>query len=84
MNNPIIELNLREFCEAAALLDVHVIEIVEHGILEPHGAAPRIGVSLTTNWSLPGAPQAAARIGIGMGRRCPGAGPARGSATVAR
>ncbi|CAH0314686.1 MULTISPECIES: chaperone modulator CbpM [Pseudomonas] len=40
MNNPIIELNLREFCEAAALLDVHVIEIVEHGILEPHGAAP--------------------------------------------
>jgi chaperone modulatory protein CbpM len=40
MNNPIIELNLLEFCEAAALADVHVIEIVEHGILEPHGAAP--------------------------------------------
>ncbi|MFW9268626.1 chaperone modulatory protein CbpM [Pseudomonas sp. D2-30] len=40
MNDPIIELNLMEFCEAAALADVHVIEIVEHGILEPHGAAP--------------------------------------------
>lgn len=41
MNNPIIELNLSEFCEAAALQDVHVIEIVAHGILEPHGAAPK-------------------------------------------
>ncbi|MCE0463109.1 MULTISPECIES: chaperone modulator CbpM [Pseudomonas] len=40
MNNPIVELNLTEFCEAAALADVHVIEIVEHGILEPHGNAP--------------------------------------------
>lgn len=40
MSNPIIELNLREFCEAASLADVHVIEIVEHGILEPEGTVP--------------------------------------------
>jgi chaperone modulatory protein CbpM len=40
MNNPIIELTLTEFCEATALQDVHVIEIVAHGILEPHGTTP--------------------------------------------
>ncbi|MDB5997937.1 MAG: chaperone modulatory protein CbpM, partial [Pseudomonas sp.] len=36
MSNPlIVQLDLAEFCEATDLSDVYVIEIVEHGILEP-------------------------------------------------
>jgi chaperone modulatory protein CbpM len=42
MSNPlIVQLDMAEFCEATDLSDVYVIEIVEHGILEPQGTAPR-------------------------------------------
>lgn len=42
MSNPlIVQLDMAEFCEAADLSDVYVIEIVEHGILEPQGTQPR-------------------------------------------
>ena len=42
MSDPVIvQLDLAEFCEATELSDVHVIEIVEHGILEPQGAEPK-------------------------------------------
>ncbi|MFJ7314146.1 chaperone modulator CbpM [Pseudomonas sp. NPDC098747] len=42
MSSPlIVQLDMAEFCEAADLSDVYVIEIVEHGILEPQGALPR-------------------------------------------
>lgn len=42
MSNPlIVQLDLEEFCEASDLSDVYVIEIVEHGILEPQGAEPQ-------------------------------------------
>ena len=42
MSNPlIVQLDMAEFCEATDLSDVYVIEIVEHGILEPQGAQPR-------------------------------------------
>ncbi|MFJ2464705.1 chaperone modulator CbpM [Pseudomonas sp. NPDC087615] len=42
MSSPlIVQLDMAEFCEAADLSDVYVIEIVEHGILEPQGEQPR-------------------------------------------
>jgi len=42
MSSPlIVQLDMAEFCEAADLSDVYVIEIVEHGILEPQGKQPR-------------------------------------------
>ena len=42
MSSPlIVQLDMAEFCEATELSDVYVIEIVEHGILEPQGAQPR-------------------------------------------
>ncbi|MFP0194810.1 MULTISPECIES: chaperone modulator CbpM [unclassified Pseudomonas] len=42
MSSPlIVQLDMAEFCEAADLADVCVIEIVEHGILEPQGSQPR-------------------------------------------
>jgi chaperone modulatory protein CbpM len=42
MSSPlIVQLDLAEFCEATDLTDVYVIEIVEHGILEPQGAQPK-------------------------------------------
>ena len=41
MSSPlIVQLDLAEFCEATDLSDVYVIEIVEHGILEPQGQKP--------------------------------------------
>jgi hypothetical protein len=41
MSNPlIVQLDMAEFCEATDLSDVYVIEIVEHGILEPQGRQP--------------------------------------------
>lgn len=41
MSNPlIVQLDMAEFCEATELSDVYVIEIVEHGILEPQGQKP--------------------------------------------
>lgn len=42
MSSPlIVHLDLAEFCEATDLSDVYVIEIVEHGILEPQGKQPK-------------------------------------------
>ncbi|MBV4460568.1 chaperone modulatory protein CbpM [Pseudomonas sp. COR58] len=42
MSSPlIVQLDMAEFCEATDLSDAYVIEIVEHGILEPQGAQPR-------------------------------------------
>ncbi|RON58459.1 chaperone modulator CbpM [Pseudomonas frederiksbergensis] len=42
MSSPlIVHLDMAEFCEATDLSDVYVIEIVEHGILEPQGSAPK-------------------------------------------
>lgn len=42
MSNPlIVQLDLAQFCEATELSDVYVIEIVEHGILEPQGSVPQ-------------------------------------------
>ncbi|MGY2261525.1 chaperone modulator CbpM [Pseudomonas sp. SDO55104_S430] len=42
MSSPlIVELSMTEFCEATDLSDVYVIEIVEHGILEPQGSVPK-------------------------------------------
>ncbi|SED33585.1 chaperone modulator CbpM [Pseudomonas migulae] len=42
MSNPlIVQLDMAEFCEATELSDVYVIEIVEHGILEPQGKQPK-------------------------------------------
>ncbi|MBN3964564.1 chaperone modulator CbpM [Pseudomonas gregormendelii] len=42
MSNPlIVHLDLAEFCEATDLSDFYVIEIVEHGILEPQGSVPK-------------------------------------------
>ncbi|SDS21926.1 chaperone modulatory protein CbpM [Pseudomonas sp. R4-83] len=42
MSTPLsVQLDMAEFCEAADLSDVYVIEIVEHGILEPQGGPPR-------------------------------------------
>ncbi|MGH8389044.1 MAG: chaperone modulator CbpM [Pseudomonas sp.] len=42
MSSPlIVQLDMAEFCEATDLSDVYVIEIVEHGILEPQGSAPK-------------------------------------------
>lgn len=42
MSTPLsVQLDMTEFCEAADLTDVYVIEIVEHGILEPQGGPPR-------------------------------------------
>ena len=41
MSSPlIVQLDMAQFCEATELSDVYVIEIVEHGILEPSGASP--------------------------------------------
>ncbi len=41
MSKPlIVQLDMAEFCEATDLSDAYVIEIVEHGILEPQGAQP--------------------------------------------
>lgn len=54
MSSPlIVQLDLAEFCEAADLSDVYVIEIVEHGILEPQARSPGNGVSPITNWPWP-------------------------------
>ncbi|SEM88339.1 chaperone modulatory protein CbpM [Pseudomonas sp. ok272] len=41
MSSPlIVQLDMAQFCEASQLPDLYVIEIVEHGILEPQGTAP--------------------------------------------
>ncbi|MGC5699796.1 chaperone modulator CbpM [Pseudomonas sp. NFXW11] len=41
MSTLIVQLDMQEFCEVAELPAAYVIEIVEHGILEPQGVQPR-------------------------------------------
>lgn len=42
MSSPlIVQLDMAQFCEATELPDIYVIEIVEHGILEPQGTQPK-------------------------------------------
>ncbi|MCU1749138.1 chaperone modulator CbpM [Pseudomonas sp. 6D_7.1_Bac1] len=42
MSSPlIVQLDMAEFCEVTDLSAAYVIEIVEHGILEPQGALPK-------------------------------------------
>jgi len=36
----IVQLDMERFCEEANLPATYVIEIVEHGIIEPQGHAP--------------------------------------------
>lgn len=36
----IVELDMKEFCQATDMPAAYVIEIVEHGILEPQGRKP--------------------------------------------
>lgn len=40
MSDLIVHLSLEEFCETVDLSTAYVIEIVEHGIVEPHGQDP--------------------------------------------
>lgn len=69
MSSPlIVQLDMAEFCEAADLSDVYVIEIVEHGILEPQGAQPGNGASPITNWLWPNAPPSCGAISIWSGK----------------
>ncbi|EPL05469.1 chaperone modulator CbpM [Pseudomonas sp. TH05] len=41
MSTLIVQLDMEEFCEVTDLSAAYVIEIVEHGILEPQGQAPK-------------------------------------------
>jgi len=41
MSPLIVQLDMEEFCEVSQLSAAYVIEIVEHGILEPQGKAPQ-------------------------------------------
>ncbi|MCU7648877.1 chaperone modulator CbpM [Pseudomonas piscis] len=41
MSTLIVQLDMEELCEVADLSAAYVIEIVEHGILEPQGRAPK-------------------------------------------
>lgn len=42
MSSPlIVQLGMEEFCEVTDLSAAYVIEIVEHGILEPQGKVPK-------------------------------------------
>jgi chaperone modulatory protein CbpM len=36
----VVELDMKQFCQASNIPAAYVIEIVEHGILEPRGRAP--------------------------------------------
>ncbi|MFC6300781.1 chaperone modulatory protein CbpM [Pseudomonas sp. CCM 7893] len=41
MSSPrVVQVNMTEFCEATELSVAYVIEIVEHGIVEPEGTNP--------------------------------------------
>ena len=41
MSTLIVQLDMEQFCEVTDLSVANVIEIVEHGILEPQGLAPK-------------------------------------------
>ena len=38
MSSLILQLNIHEFCQSAELPQAALLEIIEHGILEPSGA----------------------------------------------
>jgi chaperone modulatory protein CbpM len=40
MSKPVMQLNIDEFCQCIELPRVTLLEIIEHGIVEPSGAAP--------------------------------------------
>ncbi len=40
MTSPIMQLNIYEFCQSAELPQTVLMEIVEHGIVEPRGPTP--------------------------------------------
>lgn len=40
MSSLILQLNIHEFCQSAELPQAALLEIIEHGILEPSGASP--------------------------------------------
>jgi chaperone modulatory protein CbpM len=40
MSTLIVELDMKEFCQVVDMSPAYVIEIVEHGILEPQGQKP--------------------------------------------
>ena len=40
MSSLILQLNIHEFCQSAELPQAALLEIIEHGILEPSGATP--------------------------------------------
>lgn len=40
MSSLIVRMSMEEFCEVVGVPASHVIEIVEHGIVEPEGVAP--------------------------------------------
>lgn len=40
MTTVVVELDMKQFCQASDMPAAYVIEIVEHGILEPQGRKP--------------------------------------------
>jgi len=40
MSTLVVELDMKEFCQVVEMSPAYVIEIVEHGILEPQGQRP--------------------------------------------
>lgn len=40
MSTLVVELDMKEFCQVVDMSPAYVIEIVEHGILEPQGQKP--------------------------------------------
>jgi chaperone modulatory protein CbpM len=40
MSTRVVELDMKEFCQVVDMPATYVIEIVEHGILEPQGTKP--------------------------------------------
>jgi chaperone modulatory protein CbpM len=40
MSNLILQLNIQEFCQCAELPQEILLEIIEHGIVQPSGASP--------------------------------------------
>lgn len=83
MSTLIVQLDMEEFCEVADLSAAYVIEIVEHGILEPQGGRPGVAIQRSGIVIGQARGEVAPRAGPGVGRRGPGAGPARRSAATA-
>ncbi len=71
MSTLIVQLDMEEFCEVADLSAAYVIEIVEHGILEPQGRAPRTGASTTMSCPWPSARRSCAATWTWNGKAWP-------------